>query len=873
MSSPYTTKDVLALCEFARPTDVARMLDRAGNIFRPIVTGEKSLPAYLVDAVFAAGDQWLVTLAGNAHVMRDQPELRRRVAATGRAVLAPVVLAPVGTAAARWDLADRRALLATADPGIDSGWLRGPGATTVKRLRRTTDLGLLRPLVVSPFPPLVLRALEAAPELTRAEQLRALLSLHAHGGPKELVKALRKPAVRSRLRGGVAELGDAVATEADGLARLRAATTELEATPGAVDELYRDPRRAAQILSLRAELDWATVRAAHGTDPFQAEVADALADRPDCPEEMLRALCQCAGGSATGGPTTGTDDSPTGPDHPTKGTDDLAPGAGPGRPSRPVGHHRGTVRFAEEMLHHARPAVAILELAQRAAESRAGTGDHPTGTGWTAVREGLAEAVAATIGADPRAWRTLRELLPKAKRTVADLLTEAASRAADGTAADGPWPATAGCPPPGVVPKWEASRMAFLAVLNAAPVDVQRALLPHVDERTAYDLLTLGDWRPAWLAFAAPDGPERERRLLARRPDLSPDTIQALAERDDPAVNAGLIYQRLATWDQRRALLAGTPFESAAGPLPLDPEFRAGLLAAQTNRNKQQLAPMVGCGDPELIRHFFANVGLNSQNLQLRLVLGVWEHGGRPAVATLTDLVPDPYGENKGNPLPHWYQEKVRDFVGELLAADDSDKALERLRDAVHAEASPTKLARRLRTSGRDLPWLLAEGYRWDWQVMVDEHRRKPFTTQVLAELCALPDCPDELHRVLAMTRHAERGPCQPCRQAERRTPKGTDGSRASSVARPARPAAAEAAESATATSGATRSDRPLRSRPVHDALRSVQQDPELRQEIQVLAGRYLDGNVDAWVLTLRLLPDFPGSLPDLFATASTAGS
>lgn len=64
---------------------------------------------------------------------------------------------------------------------------------------------------------------------------------------------------------------------------------------------------------------------------------------------------------------------------------------------------------------------------------------------------------------------------------------------------------------------------------------------------------------------------------------------------------------------------------------------------------------MVGCGDPELIRHFFANVGLNSQNLQLRLVLGVWEHGGRPAVATLTDLVPDPYGENKGNPLPHWY--------------------------------------------------------------------------------------------------------------------------------------------------------------------------------------------------------------------------
>ncbi|GAA3731916.1 hypothetical protein GCM10022225_12270 [Plantactinospora mayteni] len=876
MTSALTKAQELALCEFARTADLAHVLDRASVLFRPVVATATTLPGYLVDAMFAAGDQWLATLAGNVTALEEDPVLRRRVAATGRAVLAPIVLVPAKSATARWTLPDRRALLAAADPLTDGGWVDGPGGDVAGSLRRSTDSGLLRSLVVSPFPPLVLRALEAAPELTRAEQLRALLSLHSYGVSDELAKALRKAAVRRRLRPDVGEVAAEATTRRGGLARLRSAVAAAESTAGAVDELYRDPGRAAEILSLRTELDWTALRSAHEADPFPAAAADALADRPDCPEEMLNALSQRAAPAPNARPTKRR----------------AVRGLPGDSPPRPAGQP-GPDRFAEEMLYRIRPAGQVLDLAHAGGRPGSAVEDPPTLAGWSAFRHRLADLVAATIGADPHAWRELRRRLPRARGTVAEVLAEAAAGAAEPTdpAADGgPWPGAADCPPPGVVPKREATRMAFVAVLDAAPYDVQRALLPYLDERTAYDLLAYGEWRPEWAAFAAPDGPERERRLLARRPSLPADRIQALAELDDPAVNAGLFYQRLATWDQRYALLAGTPLGSATGRLPLDPAFRASLLdvtgtagvwgraGARTTLKKNRLAPLVGCGDPELVAHFFDNIPLRSRSLQLRLLLGVWEHSGRDAAGKL---------------MPRWFQESVRTFVGDLLAADDPDHALSRLREAVYTEVSPGNLVRRLRTSGRDLDWLLAEGYRWDWQVMVDEHRRKALPAEVLAELCTLPDCPDDLRRTLPPTaaRASQRlAELYPAPKPEPRTAARTPGR--PGAARAARPTSKREILGALgphwAPSPAGAAPKPPAPRaaagdvgartawstitPARSALSGLDGYPaDVRIDIQTLVSRHLDDAPDAWVLAIRLLPEFPGSLPELLATASAA--
>ncbi|MFW5418786.1 hypothetical protein J0910_19415 [Nocardiopsis sp. CNT-189] len=578
---------------------------------------------------------------------------------------------------------------------------------------------------------------------------------------------------------------------------------------------------------------WAELAAAHRAERLPAALAHYLVERPDCPDELLVEL-------VADHESPDKDRRVEGVDRPLSAAalTALAGIVSARTAARLCARSLGRTLTARQLLHELRPAPVALQVG-----AVIPGGDERARAEWDAVGGELAALLAETVGTDPLLWRALRRKAGRAAGTVAELLAETAR----GKAPDGPWPDAAEMPPvTGARPPGQA-RTAFAVLLGALPAEDQDRLLDRVDDRTAHDLFTQGWWRPEWQEWVREGRRQRDRVALSRRPGLPAEAVRTLAELDDPAVNAGLLYQEAAPREVRDALLAGVPLgpEHPERParLPLDPGFRAELLKGASWR---WLYPVVGCGDPGVLDRIEAK-GLRTDrlNLRLRIRLGLWERNGRGHC---------PRHEDPGAYL-----------VPEADRAEDDEEAVELMRSAVAEAESAKKLIRRLRTSSRGIDRIAAERLDWDWDALLEAHLRSPFYEGRIAELAGLPGCPEPIRAGLGrMTKPEQR--------AHRRLAEGV----------PAEQALAKVALSAPQGPGRqwtlhaldegllSPADLVRHARPAGVVLDLAVRDDRVEEAVPE-AVRDLDGHPDAWLLAQNMLDGFPESLAKLVRTALLA--
>ena len=852
MTSAAYGSELRLLLDQGSPEDLRELLERTPDVVKPLLSSAERVPLALAEALLAEDGPLLALLVGNHQAIAADADLRELLAASGKLVVAATAFHDQS-----WTLPELRTLMAAADPG-DRRWFSQPNPAldllNVRSLAGAHRRLVLRAAVVCPVPEVVAHALgELLPdeELTRAERLRGMLSLITDGGPAALTKLLYIQPLRARL-GEDAALGLAAVAGPSGVAKLRAAVEAAEAAGPAtlVAELYGSAKSLRIALLLHKRLDWAAVLAAHTSRPLALEVAAVLAALPDCPDEVLAALCAEYPGAEEllDGLDRPVPLAAFGVLKPTKETRKLLATA--------VRNSLDRGGSAEELLA-ARPAVAVLEAVQGLLAS--GPGSREKAAGFTTQ---LAALVAEKLGAGVSSWRRVRQRLSRFRGTIPELLDDAAGKARADAGVGKPWPEAAARPgfTESVSPR--GARAAFLALLDAATPEVQWRLLPHLDDRTAYDLLVLGSWRDEWLdqALAAPG--REQRLLLARRRDLPAEAVTALAALDDPAVNAGLVYQPNLTWDQRLALVTGAPFTPGRTErLPIDDEVREALRSTSRRDKKPYLAPWVASGDQEILDCCLNGVSLASLHLQWRFALGLWERQGPEGLL---------------DRIPGWFQSKVQTTLTGLLTDPDRDAALRKSREWAREAGGAKSLARRMRqwNNRRNLEWLLAEGFAWDWDELLTEHLRNPLPADLVRELAQLDGCPALLREEVArMTR--------PEQTAFQKLLDGTPAAKA--LAKTTLSAPGEGipwVELAIRQGCLTWVDLLQSGKPGYRVLAALADGGgrtdqngarDAGRELAALVREHLDGNREAWVLALRMLPDFTGTVPELLQTAVLA--
>ncbi|WP_017594162.1 hypothetical protein [Nocardiopsis potens] len=578
--------------------------------------------------------------------------------------------------------------------------------------------------------------------------------------------------------------------------------------------------------------DWAALAAANRAETLPVFLSEYLVQRSDCPDEVLVEL-------VSDHASPNKESRVEGVERPLSAAalTALAGIVSPRAATRLCARSLGRTLTAREVLHELRPAPVALQIGAALA-----VGDGRARAEWDAVGDELAVLLADTVGADPLLWRALRRKAGRARGTVAELLAEVAR----GKAADGPWPDAAEMPPvTGARPAGQA-RTAFAVLLGALPAEDQDRLLDRVDDRTAHDLFTQGWWRPEWPEWVRAGRRQRDRVALSRRPGLPAEAVRVLAELDDPAVNAGLLYQEAAPREVRDALLAGVPLgperPDRSERLPLDPGFRTELLKGASWR---WLYPVAGCGDPEILDLIEAkDLRTDPLNLRLRIRLGLWERNGRGHC---------PRHEDPGAYL-----------VPEADRAEDDEEAVELMRSAVAEAESAKKLIRRLRTSSRRIDRIAAERLDWDWDALLEAHLRSPFSAGRATELARLPGCPEPIREGLGrMTKPEQRAHR---RLAEGVPPEKALAKVALSGPGPGRPWPLLALDQGLLTPA----DLVRHGRPVGAVLGMAGTDDRVREAVAE-AVRPLDGHPDAWMLALQMLDGFPDTLPTLVRTALTA--
>ncbi|MEV5576776.1 hypothetical protein AB0L06_42695 [Spirillospora sp. NPDC052269] len=235
------------------------------------------LPERLVEALLEGGRSGpLQFLADNDAVVGGDVALQIRLTATG---VRDVVHA-VDFGGRRWSLRACREALAAPRPGDD--WTTRPHGVLEQLNRRSTSRR--RAQVVCPVDGAARATLaDVGSELTRAEQLRALLTVHDHDGGLARLSDID----RSGLRPAVAEVLRIVLADGD-VAVLHEAVAVAEGTDGLIEELYEDAESGdlVELLGLRDHVDWEAVRRAHADRPFVPPVLQALTARADCPADL-----------------------------------------------------------------------------------------------------------------------------------------------------------------------------------------------------------------------------------------------------------------------------------------------------------------------------------------------------------------------------------------------------------------------------------------------------------------------------------------------------------------------------------------------------------------------------------------------------------
>ncbi|OPC78776.1 hypothetical protein B4N89_32005 [Embleya scabrispora] len=327
-------------------------------------------------------------------------------------------------------------------------------------------------------------------------------------------------------------------------------------------------------------------------------------------------------------------------------------------------------------------------------------------------------------------------------------------------------------------------------------------------------------------AFADPDA----------RTDLTAEELDALLDLDDPLVDARLFAGSVLDRTERTRLLAGVRRDGTVGPVPT--ALTDLLWAAELGRCARWLAAGMASGDAEVARIVVNRLPLRTEAGRLRLILGVWARHGRDEVRRVLAEADFPA--------------EARAEIEEALGRRDGRAVLgARLADFEVPEHIVEFLC-----SGGDseqpdrVDGILDDGGTIPWPELIRAHRTTPLPAALHARLAELPDCPNELliallAEGLPRSNRDDRPWLHTALVAGRLT--GAD------VMEHARPAAV-ALSILAGTDGRTSPARWASGAP--------------RARAYLLADRYLGTNVEAWIVALRLFPDFTGTIPELLATA-----
>ncbi|CAM3157255.1 hypothetical protein [Stackebrandtia soli] len=446
----------------------------------------------LVDAALSNLDDKIIDrlLANGTLIARS--DVRERLAASGRVA----VLRSMFGGYTRLDLRLRRIAAAASEAEVTSH-------------RQTSNA-----LVYSPFPQQVSRILtHPSVKLTRAEQLRGLLSIHEHGDLTALD--------RSGLEPTVSEIAAQLITTDDDT-DLRRALAEAEGTRGAIEELHepilddgwesgpvKRLRAHRDTLDVREDLDWELLREADRTRPFGELAAAALASMKDIPEDFRLALLgrHPEAVAKHGSPV---DASLLTADWPSRSRAKITRAL--------VKHGLGVGVSAEDVLHTAKPAIAALEITLSTRDSY--------GPSWQEFQTALADLVGRHLGDSPNAWLTVASRMARFGGTIGELLGEAAdTRDGEG---DATWPAVKGAPK--ISGTLSGRRAALICLLNAAPDSAHSRLIPLLDEQTLRDLFHRGHHRDTWRAHTDVPGRAQDAWIAVRESTgPAPGPVQRLA--------------------------------------------------------------------------------------------------------------------------------------------------------------------------------------------------------------------------------------------------------------------------------------------------------------------------------------------------------
>ncbi|MBL1095625.1 hypothetical protein [Streptomyces coffeae] len=603
-----------------------------------------------------------------------------------------------------------------------------------------------------------------------------------------------------------------------------------------------------QVFSLEdIDVDWEAILAEHRTKPFPAGALATLASRPDCPDELVLAAYRAC---------QGTNEQPILPWALLRGTDRGD--------DSPYGLRllfaRGIARGrypAHGVLAEVRPARQVLAALPFREET---------------VRQATAELV-RPLGADFATWRALYALLPRFAGTATELVAGAVEQSVRHRGKD--WPRPLGPEFPAKHP--EGGRAAFLRLFHHASDDVQSAVVRHLDLRSVQHLLLFHPPSPVVRDRVVALHGRSVLALVASRWDLPAERIQELIVHDDPEINTCLYVHTDLTDEQRRGILVGRRFGTGGGtePLPVTGELVQEL---ECSGRRHWLLPIRDSGDPRLVRILLGKVKLQTPAGQLLPLVRMWERYGASDVAALLDETEFGGRERRKHPLTP----ETHTLVRKALEAPDG---LAVLREELATAQAPAAQAAILRGLGRQAPGeidtmldRLSEETGLSWEGLAEEHDRDPLPDSVIVRIARREDCPEDLRRHSAPADlrlrhdahpHDLTGPRPGARDLLRRhrLPRTRPDEWLSLAlkhgqltlldvvreARPARPTVLFLAH------------RPLDARERADV-------PAYR-ELRTLVATHLGDDPEAWAVALRLLSDFPGTLPELLTTTAAVVS
>ncbi|MEW2453106.1 hypothetical protein [Streptomyces albus] len=489
---------------------------------------------------------------------------------------------------------------------------------------------------------------------------------------------------------------------------------------------------------------------------------------------------------------------------------------------------RGTARRAVETAGPARTVAAAVHAA--------GGVDAPAAR---RLRE-----LAAQLGDSATRWLGVHDALARHRGTLPALLAAVPAPAPPAA------PGQTRPPEPRSVP-------ATLALLleHAAP-EAAATALAALPDRTLEHLLAGGALPgPSLTTAVVAHGDTRVRTALARHPRLDTRVLARLLGTRDPAVGAAVYRNQRATPSLRRTLA------HRLDEVPMDAALRAELTDPAREVPRTWLAPLLGCGDPQLVGRALAAVEVRGVAQQYALVR-VWERAGADAVrALLADR----------NVSRHLARPVVAATLAALDEDDGSGAAPRRLYEGGEPYEDPARLPALLATmrGTSTLRDLLSEPYVHDIAALSRAHAAQPFMPKACEELARHEDASDEQRHAFRLSVLNE-----PWRRGGRRsgniTPPGQRLAEEELDENAARWAEGMAAAGLLDPAALVHAARPARhALAALDRLagRGLLTDAA-HARLRSLTGTHLGDRPAAWAALDDLLPAHDGPLHDLITTA-----